>query len=363
MKTSKIVLFSIISLFVASFFLSCGNKGPKVRIKYTPEVSDLKADIKILRFEQDLLAIDTANISEDLEKLKEKYGDFVKNFLVDVLNDGKALPIADIARTFLSIPETRQLADSIRKAYPDMQFAKQDIENLLRYKQHYFGEKEMPIKKVYTVHTLYKYGAFTYDDIACLGLDFFLGENHIGYMAVENLNPMYKRRTLSKEHLVATLGAAMAENIVNENSKQGGNRMIDFMIQEGKKFFVKACLLPTSPDSIIYNFSNFQVLYCQNGEVSLWSHLGKENLLFSSKKNDFQKYTFEGPFNPQANLPGNSGSWLGTQIIMQYADKMRKELKALQPAMSAREIDRKVMQQVLQENDSQKFIKKYKPTM
>lgn len=363
MKASKIVLFSIISLFVAGFFLSCGNNGSKARIKYNPEVSDLKADIKILRFEQDLLSIDTANISEGLEKLKEKYGDFVKNFLVDVLNDGKALPIEDIARAFLSIPETRQLADSIRKAYPDMSFAEQGIAELLRYKQHYFGDKVMPIKKVYTVHTLYKYGAFTYDDIACLGLDFFLGENHIGYMAVESLSPFYKRRTLTKEHVVAALAAAMAEDIVNENSSVGGNRMIDIMIQEGKKFFVKASLLPTSPDSVIYNFSNFQVLYCQNGEVALWQHLGKENLLFSSKKNDFQKYTFEGPFNPQTDLPGNSGSWLGAQIVMQNADKMRKELKALNPTMSAREIDRKVMQQILQENDSQKFLKRYKPTM
>ena len=361
MKASKIALFLLIFLTANIFFSACGKKY-KPRVKYKPEVSDIKIDIEVLRFDLDLLSLDTANISEGIEKLKEKYGDFVKTFFVDILNDGRPQPLEQIAIAFLSIPETRQLGDSIKKTYPDLKFFEQEIEEILKYKVHYFSEKVFPIQKVYAFHTLFKYGAITYEGIAGIGLDFFLGENYGGYMSVENLRPQYKRRTLTKGHMSTAIAAAIAEFAVSENSKLGGSRMIDQMIYEGKKFYVKSCLLPNTADSIIYNFSDFQVKYCELGETALWEHLGKENLLFSSKKNDYQKYTMEGPFNPKIDLPGNSGSWLGAQIVIQNAARMRKEIRATNPNMPARDIDRRVMEQILKENDSQKFIQKYKPT-
>jgi hypothetical protein len=361
MRNSKIAIFSLILLTLVIFLTSCG-KTYKPRIKYKADVSDIKTDIDIIRFDLDFLSLDTTNISQGLEKLKEKHGDFVKTFLIELLNDGGPQPMEEVAKAFLSFPETKQLGDTIRKIFPDLKFAEKEIENILRYKIHFFGEKLLPINKVYTFHTLYKYGAFTYDNIAGLGLDFFLGESHVGYQAVESLRHQYKKRTLNKTHMSAAIAAAIAEFVVSESTKPGGSKMIDIMLYEGKKFFVKGCLMPEIPDSIIYNFSDYQIKYCELGETALWEHLGKENLIFSSKKTDYQKYVAEGPFNPQTDLPGNSGSWLGAQIIMQNANRMRRELKAADPKLSAREIDRKVMQAILKETDSQFFIQKYKPT-
>jgi len=358
MKLSK----NISALLILLLFFSACTKTYKPRPKYKANVSDIKADVEIARFDLDFFAMDTADIAAGLEKLKAKHGDFVETFLVDIVNDGRPLPLEQIAKVFLSIPEAIQLEDSIKKAYPDLKFAEREIEQMLAYKIHFFGEKLFPIKKVFTFHTLYKYGAFTYDDVAGLGLDFFLGENHVPYFSVETLRPQYKRRTLTKEHLTAALAAAIADNAVSSFSKAGGSKMIDLMLYEGKKFYVKACLLPETADSVIYNFSDFQIKYCEYGETALWEHLGKENLLFSSKKSDFQKYVSEGPFNPKLDLPGNSASWLGAQMVAQTAARMRKEMKVANPNQSIREIDRKVMEIILKETDSQFFMQKYKPT-
>ena len=350
-----------IALFLLTILAGC-TKTYKPRIKYKPHVTDLKANVDIIRFDLDLFSIDTANISVGLDKLKEKHGDFVKTFLVDIINDGRPQPLDYIANAFLSLPESAQIEDSIKKAYPDLKFAELEIEKMLAYKTHFFGEKLFPISKVYTFHTLYKYGAFTFDNIAGLGLDFFLGEEHVPYQSVENLRPQYKRRTLNKAHMTAALATAIADYAVGEWSKLLGGRMIDLMIFEGKKFYVKSCLLPETADSIIYSFTDYQIKYCEYGETALWEHLGKENLLFSSKKTEYQKYVSEGPFNPKLDLPGNSGSWLGAQMIAQAAGRMRKEMKVANPNLSIREIDRKVMEQILKENDSQFFMQKYKPT-
>ena len=309
----------------------------------------------------DFFSLDTANIDLGLEKLKEKHGEFVKFYLLNILNDNRPLPLDMIAKGFLSIPECYALEDSIRKVFPDLKFAKPEIEKMLTYKKHFFGDK-FPLKKIYTVHTFYKYGILTFDDQAVMGLDFFLGEDHVNYLTVEPLRPQYKRRTLNSMHMSSTLAASIAEYIVSESSKASGGKMIDQMLYEGKKFYVKACLMPETPDSIIYNFTDFQIKYCELGETALWEHLGKENLIFSSKKSDYQKYVTEGPFNPKIDLPGNSGSWLGAQIVAQAAARMRKEMKASNPNQSIREIDRKVMETVLKQNDSQFFLQRYKPT-
>ena len=69
----------------------------------------------------------------------------------------------------------------------------------------------------------------------------------------------------------------------------------------------------------------------------------------------------EGPFRPENDLPGNSGSWLGTQIIMQYARRRRAQLKLEQSQSSAQEIDKQLLQEVLKQNDAQAFLKQYKP--
>jgi hypothetical protein len=358
MKLSKNIIALLILLL---FFMAC-TKTYKPRPKYKANVTDLKADVEIARFDLDFFSMDTADIAGGLEKLKAKHGDFVQTFLVDIVNDGRPLPLEQIAKVLLSIPEAAQLEDSIKKAFPDLKFAEKEIEQMMAYKIHFFGEKISPVKKIFTFNTLYKYGTTTHEDVLGLGLDFFLGENHVPYFSVEMLRPQYKRRTLTKEHMTAALASAIADNVVSNYSKAGGSKMIDMMLYEGKKFYVKACLMPETADSIIYNFSDYQIKYCEYGETALWEHLGKENLLFSSKKSDFQKYVSEGPFNPKLDLPGNSASWLGAQMVAQAAGRLRKEMKANNPNQSIREIDRKVMEIILKESNSQFFMQKYKPT-
>jgi hypothetical protein len=356
MKFSKIISSSF---FLLLLFAGC-TQSYKPRVKYKADISDLKANVDLVRFDLDFFSLDTANIDLGLEKLTEKHGEFVKFYLLNILNDNRPLPLDMIAKGFLSIPECYALEDSIRKVFPDLKFAKPEIEKMLTYKKHFFGDK-FPLKKIYTVHTFYKYGILTFDDQAVMGLDFFLGEDHVNYLTVEPLRPQYKRRTLTKNHLISSLAGALANNIVTEFCNKSGSKMIDQMIFEGKKFYVKSCLMPETPDSIIYNFSDYQLKYCEYGETALWEHLGKENLLFSSKKTDFQRYVNEGPFNPKLDLPGNSASWLGAQIVAQVAGRLRKEMKASNPNQSIREIDRKVMEIILKETESQYFIQKYKP--
>jgi hypothetical protein len=360
MHLAKTIRFSFICLTFSTIFLSsCWSGGGEIP-KYQPDVSDLKASVEIIRFEKELSEIDTTNISQALDLLKEKHGEFANLYLKQILSGGRPVDLGQNLKGFLAMEESQFILDTIQQIYADMSGLKEEIENALVYYQHYFDEKQA-FDKVYTFFSFYNYGVFSLDDFAGIGLDFFLGEDHIGYMANEVLRHQYIRRTLTKEHIVPKLTYALCDQIVNERSSKKSNTMLDEMIFNGKKYYLATALQPNTPDSLIYGFSAYQIEFCKRGEVALWEHLGKEQLLYSSEFNKYRKYVTEGPFRPDMDLPGNSGSWLGAQIVTQYAARLRKELKVSNPNLSPRAIDQQIVQNILKENEPSKFLQRYKP--
>ena len=59
--------------------LGCDNKKP------APDVSDIKVDIQLKRFDKDLFSIDTNNIEPSLNKLQEEYGTFLNDYLYNIM--------------------------------------------------------------------------------------------------------------------------------------------------------------------------------------------------------------------------------------------------------------------------------------
>lgn len=352
----KLTPFVFILLFYV-LLTGCGDTA-KPRFRYKPLEKVNPYPVEWVRFEKELKQIDSTVTADKLAALCNKYGDFCRLYFVEILNDGRPMPMAEIARGFLSIPESAFLTDSILRVYSTLDKEKKELSQMLGYASYFLGEQEIQLKKIYTYQSLYKFGAFVLDSIAGIGLDFFMGEDHMPYTMIENLRHQYKRRTLSSAYISSALAAAIAQDAVDKRRENAGSTLLDQMIYEGKKMYLKAMFLPETPDSIVYGFTHYQLQYCEKGEVALWEHLGKSNLLYSSKKSDFQKYITEGPFNPSLDLPGNSGTWLGAQIIMQYADRLRMELSGRE---NKKETDRKIVQRILEEQDPLIFIQKYKP--
>lgn len=360
MQIAKIVRFSTICLIFSILFLSSCWSGQGQIPKYQPNIEDIQSSIEIIRYEQKLAELDTTNISQGIELLKEKHPEFTNLFLKQILSGGRPVDLAENLRGFLTTKESKLIQDTIQQLYADMSWAKKDIEQFLNYHQHYFDEKQA-FNEVYTFYSFYNYGVFCLDGFAGIGLDFFLGEDHVGYMANEILRHQYIRRTLTKEHIIPKLAYALADQLINERCSKKSNTMLDEMIFNGKKYYLAAAMQPNVADSLIYGFSAYQMEFCRKGEVALLEHLGKEQLLYSSDFNKFRKYVTDGPFRPDVDLPGNSGSWLGAQIVTQYAHRLRQELRAAKPSANPRIIDREVMKNILKENEPTKFLQRYKP--
>ncbi|EJF53537.1 hypothetical protein SapgrDRAFT_1842 [Saprospira grandis DSM 2844] len=350
-------------VFLFSVFTACSSSAER-RSKYQPDLGELSARVDIFRFEQDLMALsrDSTKIKEGIEKLKEKYPDFAPLYFGQIMGMPDQQPdFAPRLLSFLDFKESQLLYDSIQLAYPNLDQVQADLEQAGAHYLYYFGGKKHPFEKVYTYFSFYNYGTFTLEDYSGLGLDFFLGPDHIGYLAHPNLKNAYMRRTLTAEHISAKMAYALADRLVEQQAKRESSRLIDEMLFNGKKFFLAGAFLPQTADSLLFNFSAFQVEFCEKGEQGLWDYLGEQDLLYSSDATKYRKYVTVGPFKPELDLPGNSGSWLGAQILRQYAQRRRLELKNNRPNSSPQEIDQVIIQEILNESRPEHFMKRYKP--
>ena len=329
---------------------ACGDG--QASSNYIPNIENTpKVKLPIVRFDEKLHKADTSKALALFEQLHSAYPKFTELYTEHMIYNVPNGNLADNLKALLSFEPVKPLLDTVMQTYSNLDDLQLEISEMVRYRNYYFPNAS-PIDTLFTYISLYNYGAGFFDNYAILGLDYFLGENHMAYQAIEQIAPLYIRRTLNKAHITRALAYAQATLLVEEMASRGGSKMIDYMLYEGKKFFLTKSFLPQTADSIVYAFTREQMAHCIQGERSLYDYLLKEKLFYSDKYKEFQKYVEIGPFNPANALYGNSGTWLGGEIVGQYAAHLRK---------TTQKSDSEIMQIILQENNPQIFFKHYKP--
>jgi hypothetical protein len=115
---------------------------------------------------------------------------------------------------------------------------------------------------------------------------------------------------------------AVVEDIAPDQS--GGKPLIKQMIEKGKQWYLLDKFLPTTPDSIKTGYTQRQLNWCKEYEGKIWSHIVKNEDLYSLSPAVIQVYIGESPFTQglsQQDSPGNIGQWIGWQIIKKFVAK------------------------------------------
>jgi len=298
------------SLAIAIVILttSCSpDKGKNI-----PDVSDIDMAIKIHRFEKDLMNIDTNNVFSETNALIEKYPVFMKEiYLPKIL---PALQDTNTMAMFLKSPGIRMLYDTCMIVYNNVSGIENEFNQAFRFYTYYFPERSIP--KVVSFISEYSIGTFTFEqDILGIGWDFYLGADYPYYNPA--FFPMYIKRTMNKQHLVAKSIEAVATDLVGVAE---GERMLDLMITNGKILYIMDQLLPNTPDSIKLAYTGDQVKWCEANERAMWSHFLKEDLLYSTRRKDIRKLVDHSPNSPgmPEEAPGRTANWVGWQIVKSY---------------------------------------------
>jgi hypothetical protein len=311
-----------LALFASLFFLSSCNSDDNDRPK-TPDVSGIQVDLQINRFDQKMAAIDTNNVAAAVTALEAEFPKFSSIYFEKIigLKDAKDSvgKYRNEVRKFLTDSSMRYMLDTIGKVYPDLNAEKREIEQGLRYFKHYFPNRPVPTT-IYTMPSAYNFAAvFPTEDAIAVGLDMFLGKNYTVYesLAMNGQYPRFISRTFRRDYLVDRVFELLVGDVAGEPS---GNRLLDYMIHNGKKLYVLDCLLPKTPDSIKLNYTTEQMSGIYANESFTWGRILKQNLIYSTSFQEFQKLVTPAPNAPviAEEAPGGVGNFIGWQIVKQY---------------------------------------------
>lgn len=330
---------SILIFLWAMSLVACSDE------KQAPNVSHIDPSFEWVRFDQELMQLDTASFAPELSALINKYPSFSKLYFERILD----IPLDSSLQlqSLLQSEALQALNDSIQLRFSDMKDIKGQFSEAFQYYQYYFPEEKAP--NVYTACTEFSVGAFLFTDSLArdslkdalgISLEFFLGKGfpylRLG-QAGQSTFSAYMTRTFNRDHLVRKGIQVLVED---QFQPLRDNRLIDYMIQNGAQLVILDHLLPQIADTVLFEFTPAQLEWCQNNELQIWAHLIDRDLLYSRRMADIATLIRPAPSSAgmPAESPGQTANYIGYKIVKSFMEETGAEVKDLVQLRDAQEV-------------------------
>lgn len=317
MKKTAVALLLCLSCF------ACKNK------EGAPDVSGIKVNINLQRFDRDFFSIDSNDVLPGLNNLHREYPQLTNIFLNNILGLDSASTLPGVKK-FLHLNQSIDSAASV--IFQNTDGLKKDFQKAFQFVKYYFPDYKVPsiVTVVGPIDALAQSNnGYTPDflgpDFLGISLQFYLGKNFSVYQDpffIENVAPQYRSRRFSKEYIIADAMMLVVDDLFPD--KSSGLPLVEQMIEKGKQWYLLDKFLSTTPDSVKTGYTQQQLDWCNENEGLIWSELIKNEDLNSLNPTVIQNYIGEAPFtqgfSPEYS-PGNIGPWIGWQIIKKFAAK------------------------------------------
>lgn len=283
------------------------------------DLSGIESDVELLRFEQDLKSLMADSANNDLEPLRERYGEFFELYVHRVLGipQGNDTSIAIALRHFMEDPEIREIMAAVDSAYGDMREVKKSFDEFLKHFQYYHPGQ--PVPTIITCVSAFNYAVITTDSAIAVSLEMFISPNHPFYVRLGI--PRYLSGRFTREYIVASAIRGWFESEYDQEAVK--KELLSRMIYLGKQQYYMEALAPHLHDTIRMGYTADQLQWCNDNEASIWKYFIENKLLFNTIPNEYAKYVNDGPaaggFPKEA--PGKIGAWTGYRIVQEYMRK------------------------------------------
>jgi len=310
MKRLIVILSGII------VFSSCGNN-------HIPDVSGIKVDATIARFDKDFFGADTNHTIQSLDEVQKKYPYFFTDFIQNVVVGGSTDTLHDLA-TMLNayINHSRPLFDSVQKKFSSLDNIDAQLQKGFQFVKYYYPDYKLPKLVTYSGLIGDPSVALTKEAMA-IGLQMYLGKDFSAYNTPEAIDkfPQYISRRFEPAYIPVNCLQNIALDIYPE--KPPGQTMIEQIIEKGKQWYLIDKFLPAAADSLKTGFTQNQLDWCKSNEGLIWNNIVQNNDIFTTEPSTIKDFIGEAPTTDgmPAASPGNIGQWIGWQIVKTYADK------------------------------------------
>jgi len=308
-------------IFLILFAVSCTNKN-------IPNVSNIKIDLALQRFEKDFFLIDTANSDQSLQQLNKKYPGFLQDFVFNILGlpsqpDSAAAVQRDVA-AFIS--SYRPVKDDADKIFASMDQVQKEVKKGLQFVKYYFPAYRVPKKIITFIGPINSYGNILTTDAFAVGLQLYMGSNYSLYQseAGQVLYPAYISRRFKQEYIPVNCIKNIVDDMYPDNS--AGRPLIEQMVEAGKRLYLLDQLMPETADTLKTGYTQNQLEGSLKNEELIWSFFVQNDLLFVSDPALTKDYMNEAPNTAalgQAS-PGFIGQFVGWRIVQKWMDKNEK---------------------------------------
>jgi hypothetical protein len=315
----------ILTLIFGSILINYRCKE-SMQIDNAPNVDEFHSNAKTQRFDRDIIKIDTNNIDDSLIEFQSNYPKLFNLYFKDVLGmDVSEGAVQNNIKSYLTNSMTRGLYDTIHTIYPNLDVVNKEFQSAFKYMQYYFPGFVEP--NIYSLVSGFGYQKFLFKDGdkdgIGIALDMYLGST-FPYKTIDPQNPIFSEyitRTFNQDHIVKkSIELIVEEDIVGHPN---GVRLLDIMINHGKKLYILDKLLPFKSDTIIVEYSADQLEWVENNEQKIWSFFTEENLLYETNLSKINKYVNPSPSSPGMPIeaPGRTADYIGWQIVKAFMKK------------------------------------------
>lgn len=326
MKLSmQIPLLAALVFITGSLFSGCDESQAK------PDVSHIRVNLEMQRFEKDFFALDTNNLDGEFDKLRLEYHDFLNDFTGKILGlEGKDTSQWDMAiKAF--IRDYKPIFDSAQKIDKGVNAAKLEIEEGLKYVKYYFPSYRLPEQFITFIGPI---DAFAYGQTGgsgdiittfglCAGLQLHLGGNSMVYKseAGMQLYPEYISRKFDTDNIAVNC----MKNIIDDIHAplQAGESMLALLADHGKRMYLLDLLLPDAKEEIKLGYTSTQLKAVKKSEGFIWNYINENNLLFEKDLLKTRSFVTDGPSTDELGWgsPGFISLYTGRQLIRAYMKK------------------------------------------
>ncbi len=295
------------------------------------DVSGIELKVNAYDFYKDFSKLDTNDILNGLEALKNKYPQYL-SFYLDTLAVGTVSledSIANIEniKYFLSHKDYRSLMDTVEIVYPQTDEITADIIYTLKHIAYYDSSIDLPQNIYYAVSGLSKMVALSGYQNLTVGLDYFLGPDYPPYTQIRT--PQYQLGRLDRPYIPIAISQLIY--LDNYPLESEGKDLLALMIAQGKMQYFLSLVTPQAQEHMRFGFSLEQMKWCEENEKFIFKFFTANEMLYSKDVHKILRYVNDGPFStgmPEES-PGNTGSFIGYKIVKAYVEKTGTSLPAL----------------------------------
>ncbi|MCX7862657.1 MAG: hypothetical protein N2449_06655 [Bacteroidales bacterium] len=270
-------------------------------------------------FHTDLFTTPLDSINSKIPWWIQHHSPFFELFCSHVIKIGfpeeKRFPV--LLQSFVADFRMQKVFHDITQQYPNLEPYNKEINEAFRFLSYYFPHWTIP--KVYYYHGGFNQSIIATDSILGIGLDKYLG-THYEYYSKLAL-PMYMRQKMTSDYIAIDALRFYISGLFPFPFEQ--DHVLSRMIYEGEIQYILKKIFPDKHDTLLFGFSETQLIWCEKSERSMWRFLIDKKKLFSSDLLEIKRYINDGPFTTTfpRESPARAAVWIGYRIVSQFMDK------------------------------------------